>query len=191
MKGRIVVAALAVTMTGCGAASGEEATTPGYDALAATVCPLLWEWQKDVGARINEMSLAATEEADATMRQALYLATFEDLGRKLDELAAAAGELPESAHTDAMRNEIMSGITVARREIDSLAAQVTQTAPADEPPGRRRVPSFFGEFEKVIDVVKPELAGYADGDLTAAFAALGSCQFGVKDVDDGVPRSNE
>lgn len=90
-----------------------------------------------------------------------------------------------------MRNEVASGIATARSELEELAADVASTAPGDEPDGRVRVPSFFGEFEKVIDVVKPEIAGYGDPDLTSAFAALPACQFGVKDVDDGVARSND
>jgi hypothetical protein len=76
-------------------------------------------------------------------------------------------------------------------ELEDLRANVASTAPSEEPEGRVRVPTFFGEFEKAIDVVKPEIAGYQDPDLTAAFAALPTCQFGVKDVDDGVPRSND
>ena len=137
------------------------------------------------------MSAAATAEASPGVRQTLYLDTFADIDATLVELDGVIATLPASLHTEAMRNEVASGIATARSELEELAADVASTAPGDEPDGRVRVPSFFGEFEKVIDVVKPEIAGYGDPDLTSAFAALPACQFGVKDVDDGVARSND
>lgn len=190
---RGVVAPVLVAMVVAACSSGADAVAPeaSFSDLAAAVCPTLWDWQREVGARINEMSAAATAEEDARHRQVLYVDTFADLDGALDRLEEAIAELPPTAHTEAMQGEVTDGITVAHRELADLVAQVQGTAPADEPEGRLRVPTFFGELEKVIDVVKPELARYEDPDLTAAFASLPACQFGVKDVDDGVPRAND
>jgi hypothetical protein len=189
MRAAALLAAL-VVIAACSADDGV-ATAASYSDLAATICPRLWDWQREVGATINAMSTAAIAEPNPVARQALYLDTFAELDAKLDDLQETITELPPTAHTAAMQDEVRTGIAAAHREIVDLAAAVEATAPVDEPDGRMRVPSFFGELEKVIDVVKPEIAGYRDAELTTAFAALPACQFGVKDVDDGVPRSNE
>lgn len=191
MRSGAVAAALVMVVAACG--TSNDAADPGasYSDLAAAVCPMLWDWQREVGARINEMSEAATAQDDPVARQAIYLETFADLGDRLDDLDDTIAELPPTAHTAALQTEVRTGIAAAHRELADIAAEVEATAPADEPDGRRRVPSFFGELEKVIDVVKPEIAGYDDPAFTAEFAALPACQFGVKDVDDGVPRAND
>ena len=183
-------ALLAMVLGACASTGADDPPSAAYPALVASVCPMLWDWQRDVGGRINEMSGAAIDEDRPEARQTLYLDTFADIDVALDRLADAITEFPDSAHTATMQSEITTGIDAARRELDDLTATVVGTAVADEPDGRRRVPTFFGEFEKVIDLVKPEIAGYEDPELTTAFAADGTCRFAVKDVDDGVARSN-
>lgn len=182
---------MVLILVGCGGGTDPPRSAASLDELALDVCPLLWEWQLGVGERINHMSRSATTEQDPTQRQALYFTTFADLGAELDELSAAVADLPATRHTATMVAEIAAGVAVARGELADLIATVESTPAAEEPPGRQRVPSFFGEFEKLIDVVKPEIAGYGDEALTTAFAAVPACQFGVKDVDDGVARADE
>jgi len=182
---------LMLAVVACGGGGADGANRDDYDVLAEALCPMLWDWQKSAGETINEMSAAASGEADAEARQSLYLATFGRLDAMVADLVENVRDLPESIHTDAMRAEIAMGAEVAERELADLTSIVAATPASEEPPGRQRVPTFFGEFEKVIDVVKPELAGYADAELTTAFTAVATCQFGVKDVDDGVARPND
>ena len=114
----------------------------------------------------------------------------------LDEMAAEDTRLTDdldSVDDPLLRPvvaDIRSGIDQSLAEIDDIRDLFTSTPEVDEQAPQARTQQVVVRVEKVIDVVKPEMASYAIPGLIEAWRSIPACQFGVKDVDDGTPRAN-
>lgn len=162
---------------------------PGMVAVAAQLCPAMWRWQLSVGRIMNDMSGASFQEPDPEARRNLYLDAFGEVrelnAQLLDEIAG----VEPGPFRDLLIEDVVNGLSRAASIIDETEEELGRWYASVPPPTYREiVPAIFTRFEKVIDVPKPELAGYANPDLTNAFMAVVQCQHGVKDADDGVPR---
>ncbi len=68
MRTAAALVVLALAASACTTAAEEEAVDPVdpvYFAAAEQLCPIMWEWQKNVGATMNSMSYEARREDDA------------------------------------------------------------------------------------------------------------------------------
>ena len=162
---------------------------PELVGVASELCPIMWRWQLAVGQILNDMSSASYEESDAAARRSLYTAAFDQVRSANSTLRHEISGLSPGPYVDLLAEEIVNGIAGADSVIDEIENTVAASYSATPPPTyHEMVPTIFMSMEKVIDIAKPELAGYANDDLIAAFISVPQCQHGVKDANDGIPR---
>lgn len=183
--------ALAVFTAACTTAQ-EEAVDPFdpiYLAAAEALCPIMWDWQKSVGATMNTMSYTARREGDALARRSLYLGAFDRIRELNAQLDATVVSLGDADPLDQIIPDVRSGLEASNAILERSASKVDQEYSEIEPPTYTEiVPVIFLDIEKAIDVAKPEMATYQNDELIDAFTAVPQCQHGVKDANDGVPR---
>ncbi|HVR32703.1 MAG TPA: hypothetical protein VMS74_08335 [Acidimicrobiia bacterium] len=185
--GRIAVV-IAIVLAAC---APEEATPPPDPELvsvAQQICTVLWNWQLDVGGIMNTMSAASRDEADATVRLVHYTTALDRARTRNQDLASEIAAFNAGPYVDRIREDIRNGLFAANRIIDELDIEVDSLHASGATGYHDVVPYIFLTFEKVIDVPKPEMADYANQELSRAFYSVAQCQHGVKDVNDGVPR---
>ena len=187
---RIVVGLVMVMLAGCVQEAEEAAPAdPELVAIAEEICPLLWQWQLNVGAVMNDMSYDTRRTDEADDRLERYLSAFTvalQLNEQLSEnILTLAGTGP---FIDLMVQDVTDGVATANGIIEDLQTTVVDAHRAADPAYGEIVPVIFLDFEKVIDVAKPELAAYGSAELIDAFLTVPQCQHGVKDANDGVPR---
>lgn len=192
MRIAVALVALALATSACTAAI-EEATDdpvdPIYVAAAQELCPIMWEWQKNVGAAMNDMSRSARIEEDAMARRSLYLRAFSRIRELNAQLDASVVSLADDDPLSRIVPDVRAGLMDSNSILAESAGRVDQAYSAFDAPGYSEiVPVIFLDVEKVIDVAKPEMATYEDEDLVAAFTTVPQCQHGVKDASDGTPR---
>ncbi len=192
MRTIAALVAIALFASACTTVAEEVAVDPVdpvYLAAAEQLCPIMWEWQKNVGATMNSMSYEARREDDALARQALYLRAFDrirELNAQLDATVLSLGDVdPLSRLTPDVRAGLEHSNSILDMSVDRVDREYSRS---DAPAYGEIVPAIFLDMEKVIDVAKPELATYADTELIDAFIAVPQCQHGVKDANDGVVR---
>ena len=137
---------------------------------------------------MNDMSYDTRRTDEADDRLDRYMAAFNlalRVNQGLDEEIRLIGSGP---FVDLMVQDVIDGVLFGNRIIDELKTTVIYAHRQGEPSYQDIVPVIFLDFEKVIDVAKPELATYGSPDLIAAFMTVPQCQHGVKDANDGVPR---
>jgi hypothetical protein len=186
---RRVLLVLAVLLGACIPEAVEE---PPPDAnmvaVAEELCPIMWQWQLNLGAVMNDMSYATRRLDEADDRIEEYLTAFS----KARTLNAALDEnirlVPAGPYADLMIQDVVDGVVAASGIIDELESTVIEAHRSGAPEYGEMVPTIFLDFEKVIDVPKPELGGYGNAELIRAFSSVPQCQHGVKDANDGVPR---
>ncbi len=191
MKIAAVLVVLALASSACIPAGEDVAdpVDPVYFAAAEELCPLLWDWQKSVGAAMNDMSAEARQEEDALTRRDLYLRAFDRIRELNAQLDATVVSMGLAAPLDRIIPDVRSGLVVSNSILEESAAHVDgEYSRLDAPGYSEIVPTIFLDVEKVIDVAKPEMATYRDQELIDAFTAVPQCQHGVKDANDGVPR---
>ena len=160
-----------------------------YVAAAEVLCPIMWDWQKDVGAAMNTMSAASRRESDGLQRRQLYMTAFSRVREINAQLEATIQSLGSSPPMDRLLPDVRSGLEDAEQILVRSETTVdTRYKGEDNPTYNEIVPVIFLDLEKVIDVAKPELASYDDQDLIEAFITVPQCQHGVKDANDGIPR---
>lgn len=183
---------LAMALVAAACAPGAETARPvdpELVAVAAELCPMMWRWQLSIGSVMNEMSGAAHREPDPEARRSLYLDAFEQVRSINAALRTDIGILTPRPFVDLLREDVVNGLAMADSIIGEVESEVgVRYARVPAPTYHEIVPAIFLEFEKVIDVPKPELSSYANDDLTAAFLTVAQCQHGVKDANDGIPR---
>lgn len=182
---------LAFAASACTAVEEEalDPVDPVYLAAAEQLCPIMWEWQKNVGATMNDMSFEARREDDALERRSLYLRAFNRIRELNAQLDATVVSLGDEDPLSRIAPDVRSGLEQSNSILEMTAARVDLEYSEFEAPGYSEiVPAIFLDVEKVIDVAKPEMATYADPELTDAFIAVPQCQHGVKDANDGVVR---
>jgi hypothetical protein len=156
--------------------------------VAEELCPILWRWQLNIGAVMNDMSYDTRRTDEADDRLDRYMAAFNlalRVNEGLDEEIRLIGSGP---FVDLMVQDVIDGVLFGNRIIEELKTTVIDAHRQGEPSYQEIVPVIFLDFEKVIDVAKPELATYGSPDLIAAFMTVPQCQHGVKDANDGIPR---
>lgn len=170
--------------------SPESDLNPLFVAAAEELCPILWEWQTDVGSAMNEMSAATRAEDDGASRLQLYVDAIEQIRRLNQGLGDKMSTLGATAPLDQIVPDVLSGIETSNAILDGAIAEIEgRYANPETPTYGQVVPAMFLHIEKAIDVVKPEMASYGNDDLISAFRSVPQCQHGVKDANDGVPRN--
>ena len=190
MRTAAALVVLASVLPACTAT--EEAVDPidpVYRAAAEELCPIMWEWQKNVGATMNDMSYETRRETDAVTRRELYLQAFERIRELNAQLDATVVSLGLADPFDRIIPDVRSGLVVSNSILAESATRVDAEYSRPDAPGYSEiVPAIFLDVEKVIDVAKPEMAVYDDEELVTAFTSVPQCQHGVKDANDGIPR---
>lgn len=176
----------------CSVATTEE-TPPEVDATyvraAEALCPVMWDWQKNVGATMNDMSHQAREENDPEARRTLYVRAFDRIRELNAQLEATVVSLGETPPFDRILPDVQDGITTSNTILERTESTVEERYGTALPPSYdEMVPTIFMDIEKAIDVAKPEMATYGDPELIDAFITVPQCQHGVKDANDGIPR---
>ncbi|GEM_PF-2792302 len=189
-RAAVLAVALATLAAACVPAEAEAPPPdPEMVAVAEGLCPLMWRWQLNVGSVMNQMSDQALSETDPRIRHRIYLDGLGRVRRLNDRLADDVMELPRGPYAGFLVSDVLDGLAAADVVLDELVAFVEATAPPDVDVSPHDViPTIFLDVEKVIDLPKPELAGYHDEELIRAFVTVPQCQFGVKDANDGIPR---
>lgn len=180
-------------VSACSVATTGETPVPEVDATyvraAEVLCPVMWDWQKNVGATMNEMSQEARNEIDADARQTLYLRAFDRVRELNAQLEATVVSLGDTEPLDRILPDVRDGITTSNTILQGTQSTVEDRHRMTFPPSYdEMVPTIFMDVEKAIDVAKPEMASYGDPELIDAFITVPQCQHGVKDANDGIPR---
>ena len=191
MRTAAALVVLALLASACNAVEEEavDPVDPVYLAAAEELCPIMWEWQKNVGATMNNMSYQARREDDALERRSLYLLAFDQIRELNAQLDATVVSLGSDDPLSRIVPDVRAGLSDSNSILTSTEERIDREYAAFGAPGYSDiVPTIFLGVEKVIDVAKPEMATYDDQDLIDAFIAVPQCQHGVKDANDGVVR---
>ncbi len=187
---RVWVTVSLLVVSACTTVATDNTLPPSREmvAVAEELCPILWRWQLNIGAVMNDMSYDTRRTDEADDRLDRYMSAFNlalRVNQGLDEEIRLIGSGP---FVDLMVQDVIDGVLFGNRIIEELKTTVIDAHRQGEPSYQDIVPVIFLDFEKVIDVAKPELAAYGSPDLIAAFKTVPQCQHGVKDANDGVPR---
>ena len=191
MRIAVALVALALAASACTPVEEEavDPVDPVYLAAAEQLCPIMWDWQKNVGATMNTMSYEARREEDALERRSLYLRAFNRIRELNAQLDATVVSLGDEDPLSRITPDVRAGLEQSNSILDMTAERVDREYSEFEAPGYSDiVPTIFLDVEKVIDVAKPEMAVYDDDELIDAFIAVPQCQHGVKDANDGQVR---
>jgi hypothetical protein len=192
MRTAAALVVLALAASACSAIEEEtvvDPVDPVYLAAAEQLCPIMWEWQKNVGATMNTMSYEARREDDALERRSLYLRAFNRIRELNAQLDATVVSLGDEDPLSRITPDVRFGLEQSNSILEMSAAHVDRAYSEFDAPGYSDiVPTIFLDVEKVIDVAKPEMATYEDQELIDAFITVPQCQHGVKDANDGQVR---
>lgn len=191
MRTTAALVVLTLVASACTALEEEavDPVDPIYFAAAEELCPIMWDWQKSVGATMNTMSYEARREGDALVRRLLYLEALDRIRELNAQLDATVVSLGGADPLDRIIPDVRSGLEASNSILDRSASKVDQEYSEFEAPTYTEiVPVIFLDIEKAIDVAKPEMATYQNDELIDAFTAVPQCQHGVKDANDGIPR---
>jgi hypothetical protein len=191
MRTTAALVVLTLVASACTAVEEEavDPVDPIYFAAAEELCPIMWDWQKSVGATMNTMSYEARREGDALVRRLLYLEALDRIRELNAQLDATVVSLGGADPLDRIIPDVRSGLEASNSILDRSASKVDQEYSEFEAPTYTEiVPVIFLDIEKAIDVAKPEMATYQNDELIDAFTAVPQCQHGVKDANDGIPR---
>lgn len=192
MKSTAALLALLACLVGsCSAAEPVAVTVldPAEVRAASELCPVLWEWQQNVGAAMNEMSSRARDQADPGRRRILYERAAARIRELNAQLEATVRSLGSGSPLDIIIPDVAEGISEANALLDGYQEIIDEKYDLLAIPGYGDVvPALFMNVEKVIDVAKPEMASYGDPGLVDAFIAVPQCHVGVKDASDGSAR---
>jgi hypothetical protein len=186
-----------IALSACSPEVAEETTLPSAvatDVLAAEeaaeeLCPVLWQWIKDVGRLMNELSAFGVDEPDPQVRKEFYASEIELIAVRSGELDEAVAGM-DSPELDPIVAQVREGLLRSTGQIDEMIRSLETRPDLEEVRPQARISMLFIAAEKLIDFPKPALARYDDPALIEGFQRVPSCQLSVKDVDDGVPRFN-
>lgn len=190
MRGGILIL-VAVLAASCTPSETVEVTTDPATVIdeeligvAADLCPLMWRWQLDIGRIANQMSESTLDATDEELRRAILVEAVAEMRLRNDLIASEVTSVGPGPYSGLLISDVLEGLARSADVLDKLEDTVRTST---EPP-RTIMASLFHQVEKAIDLAKPELATYRDDAMIEAFRTVPQCQFGVKDVDDGVPR---
>ncbi len=189
-------AAAAMLLAACSPSAVDEtvpvevvADVEAVAAAATQLCPLLWDWVKDVGGIMNGLSAFGVEEPDVEVRKTFYADQIDRISGRSAELDVALAQLDDPI-LEPLILEVRTGLVRAAGYIEEMRRSLDAQPEIDEMRPQVRISGLFIAAEKVIDAGKPRLGPYDDAILIAGFQQVRECQHSVKDVDDGVPRFN-
>lgn len=188
MRTTVMIVALTVAVGACAPEVAEPPPNPELVAVAQELCTVMWDWQLDIGGIMNAMSAASRLASDPAARQSVYRTSFAEARLRNQDLASTIDRLTPGPFVDRLREDIRNGLFAANQIITEIDTDVSSLHADGRNGYHDVVPRIFLGFEKVIDVAKPEMADYANPELSRAFVSVSQCQHGVKDVNDGIPR---
>ena len=191
----VLASLLAGLAGGCSSSPSDGAAASVSVESAEAFCPVLWSWVTEMGETFNA---AAQDMFDLDEPEARRQRWFDALDRMeaLDRrLLTDIEPIADEADGIVLRPlvaEVSSGVADSLAELENMRELIVGSPEIDERPRHQdRSAQLIVRVEKVIDVVKPELAALdPDGLLRQAFGQVPSCQHAVKDVDDGTARYN-
>lgn len=188
-----MLASACSTATNGATTTGPVQASPPEPAMAAeSLCPILWEWTKAIGAAFNDAAAAMADLPEPEDRRTRWSAALNEMETLESQLLRDIAPLAADPIAAALVEAIGAGVETSRTTIDEIRTLLSESPEVDEQRHQVRTSQIVVRIEKVIDVVKPELADHdVDGTLIAAFRAVPSCQHAVKDANDGLPRAND
>lgn len=177
----LAVIALAVATTACGASRPTSAETAAAD-TAEQVCGLLRGWSNEMAASLNATSDAITAADDPTTANDVLLDGFDDLIAIAEEHVVEAGglDLPPSGDRDRLTADLQAGAEAAVDELESRRADIEDLPPIEVDDQQGVMGGAFVSLEKAQSLVEPEVVGYDDAEVQAAFNAEPTCEHVVQ-----------
>lgn len=175
------------------ACSGPGAPAIDRDATAAaeTLCPIMWDWVKNIGGAFNDASRDVAEIDDPSQRRDRWRAAFDEMEALNGDLDRQISAFPTDETLGPLVAEITRDIPRANGELDALRQLLDDHPEIDEQRHQARTQQLIVRVEKVVDLPKPDLAALdIDGSLLPAFREVPSCQQSIRDADGGRPQSN-
>jgi hypothetical protein len=171
------LAALALATTACGASLPTSAETAAAD-TAEQVCGLLRGWSNEMAASLNATSDAITADDDPATADDVLLDGFDDLIAIAEEHVTEAGEidLPASGDRDRLAADLRAGAEAAVDELESQRAEIEDLPPIEVDDQQGVMGGAFVSLEKAQSLVEPEIVGYDDEEVRAAFNAEPTCE---------------
>lgn len=157
---------------------------------ATAICDPLWRWITGVGDRFNETSRGLKDLPEGEPRRTAVLGMLDDIRASGAAVVVELEALAAGPALERLVADVADGMQRSYDELDDLRRLVLDTPEFDQGRPQPRLSQVIVRIEKVIDLPKPRLATYGDPALTAAFAAVPSCQHAVKDANDATPRYN-
>lgn len=160
-------------------------------AAAEALCPMMWDWVKDVGEVFNVAADEVGRIADVDERRARWEEAFTDIEALDATLLDDVTPLGDDPVLAPLVDEIVRDLPRAQDELDDIRQLFVDHPEIDEQRHQNRTSQIIVRIEKVIDLPKPDLVpNDPDGTLLAAFREVPACQHAIRDVDDGTPTAN-
>lgn len=192
--GWLAFALISLVVVACGSGSSPAVTHLKPESAvgaAEVICPIMWEWVTEVGDAFNGASHDVADLDNPEGRRNRWSEAFDEIEQLDDELIAQVMPYTGDQFLGLLVDEIVDGMEASRAELADLRELLDSSPEVDEGRHQDRTAQLIVRVEKLIDLVKPEMAGLdEDGTLIPAFQTVPSCQHALKDVDDGVPRDN-
>lgn len=154
-----------------------------------TVCPVMWGYAKDIGAIFNDAAMAVADIDSAVGRRDRWRKALDQMLLRNQRLRSEVDAM-ELRTLPALVEDIRAGVDNSDHQIEDLRSLLEEHPEVDEDRHQTRTSQLIVRIEKVIDVVKPEMASYGDAELIAAWQTIPACRHGVKDVDVGAVGAN-
>ncbi len=180
-------------VTSCGNDDRVDAVTEADVVVAAeTLCPVVWEWVKFVGDAFNDAAGDVASIDAPAARRRRWADALDRIEESTDQLGRNVGVHRDDPILGPLVAEIERDLPRSRAEIDEIRDLFRDSPEIDEGRHQDRTVQVIVRIEKVIDLPKPDLGELdLDGTLMAGFRRVPSCQHAIRDVDDGVARSND
>ena len=175
----------------CSLGRSEAVTDESEVAAAERLCPVMWEWVKNVGASFNSASGDVASIEGPEERRARWNRAFDEMAELNAKLEDDLTEMRDDPILDPIVAEILRDLPLSTAEIDDIRAFIRETPEMDEQRHQERTQQVIVRIEKVISLPKPSMSGLdTTGTLIPAFRQVPSCQHALNDIDDGTPRAN-
>lgn len=183
-------AAAALVLSACTAA--DEPSHTDIVAAAERLCPVMWDWVKDMGDAFNAASSDVASIDDAGGRRDRWLAALLEMRSLNDRLQRDVAAMSDAEVIAGLIDEILDDVPRSNEEIESLEALIQSSPEVDEERHQARTAQLIVRVEKVIDLPKPDLVPLdPNGVLLPAFREVPSCQHSIRDVDVGTVQVND
>ena len=174
----VAVAALVLSVAGCGDDDGGDGAGGAAAETAATVCGLLRGWSNELADSLNDTSQAITDADDpATANQTLLDGWDALIGIAEDHVTEAEQvELPGTDARDQLVADLTDGAERAVSELEAERVGIADLPPITIEAQGGALGGAFTSLEKADSVVEPAIGGYDDAEIRAAFADEPECR---------------